>query len=295
MPADRAHRDVKVQGVRLRVAEAGEGPVVVLLHGLFMDHRTWDAVAGDLSREFRVVAPDLPGFGTSEKPPANRFRYDVDSFAEVIADLYAGLELGRAAVVGHALGGAVAIALAARHPELVSRLVLVDSMCFEAPLDLRRRIALLPVVGGFVLKQLWSRGTFRGLFKDAVLSGTGATFLEKVDRYYDAFNGPASRGSALATLRATHDTRAVVAQTARVTAPTLVVWGRNDRNFPPRLGRRLAHEIHGAGFELMDAGHSPHEECPEQFAAILLRFLRDERASGAWPLAAAKSLGTKRG
>lgn len=295
MPADRAHRDVKVQGVRLRVAEAGEGPVVVLLHGLFTDHRTWDSVIDELSGEFRVVAPDLPGFGTSEKPPANKFPYDVDSFSEVIADLYAGLELGRAAIVGHALGGAVAIALAARHPELVSRLVLVDSLCFEAPLDIRRRIALLPVVGGFVLKQLWSRATFRGVFKDTGRSGTGEALVKKVDRYYETFDDPASRGSALAALRATHDTRGVVAQMARVTAPTLVVWGRNDRSVPPRLGRRLAHQIHGAGFELMDAGHSPQEECPEQFSATLLRFLRDERASGSWPLAAAKSLGSKRG
>jgi pimeloyl-ACP methyl ester carboxylesterase len=289
MPADRTHRDVKVHGVRLRVVEAGDGPVVVLLHGLFMDHRTWDAIVGDLSREFRVVAPDLPGFGDSEKPPANKFPYDVDSFAEVVADLYAGLDLGRAAVVGHALGGAIAIALAARHPELVSRLVLVDSMCFETPLDLRMRIALLPFVGGFVLKQLWSRGTFRGLFRDAVLSGGNDALVEKVDRYYDAFNGPASRGSALATLRATHDTRAIVAQTARIDAPTLVVWGRNDRSLPPRLGRRLAHEIRGAGFELLDAAHAPHEELPDQFSSLLLRFLRDERASGAWPLVVSKT------
>lgn len=289
MPADRTHRDVKVQGVRLRVTECGEGPVVVLLHGLFMDHRTWDVVAGELAREFRVVAPDLPGFGDSEKPPASKFRYDVDAFAEVIADLYAGLDLGRAAVVGHALGGAVAIALAARHPELVSRLVLVDSLCFETPLDLRRRIALLPVVGGFVFKQLWSRGTFRGLFKDTVVSGADAGLLEKIDRYYDAFNGPASRGSALATLRATHDTRAVVAQTARIGAPTLVIWGRDDRSFPPRFGRRLAHQIHGAGFELMNAGHAPHEELPEEFSALVTRFLRHERASGAWPLFVTKT------
>src|ERR1041384_404909 len=289
MPADRAHRDVKVQGVRLRVSEGGDGPVVVLLPGLFMDHRTWDAIVGDLSREFRVVAPDLPGFGDSEKPPANKFPYDVDSFAEVVADLYAGLDLGRAAVVGHALGGAIAIALAARHPELVSRLVLVDSMCFDTPLDLRMRIALLPFVGGFVLKQLWSRGTFRGLFRDAVLSGGNDALVEKVDRYYDAFNGPASRGSARATLRATHDTRAIVAQTARIDAPTLVVWGRNDRSLPPRLGRRLAHEIRGAGFELLDAAHAPHEELPDQFSSLLLRFLRDERASGAWPLVVSKT------
>jgi pimeloyl-ACP methyl ester carboxylesterase len=284
MPTDRTQRDVKVQGVRLRVAVAGDGPVVVLLHGLFMDHRTWDPIIGDLSREFRVVAPDLPGFGDSEKPPASKFSYDIDAFAEVIADLYAGLDLSRAAVVGHALGGAVAIALAARHPELVSRLVLVDSMCFETPLDIRRRIALLPIVGGFVFKQLWSRGTFRGLFRDTVLSTSNGAMLEKIDGYYDAFNGPASRGSALATLRATSDTRGVVAQMARVAVPTLVVWGRNDRNFPSKLGRRLAHQIRGAGFELMDAGHTPHEERPEQFSALMLRFLRDERASGAFPL-----------
>lgn len=284
MPADRTHRDVKVQGVRLRVAVSGAGPVIVLLHGLFMDHRTWDAVIDDLSREFKVVAPDLPGFGDSEKPSPNRFPYDVDAFAEVVADLYAGLDLGRAAVVGHALGGAVAIALAARHPELVARLVLVDSVCFETPLDVRRRIALLPLVGGFVFKQFWSRGTFRGLFKETVLSASDASLVEKIDRYYDAFNDPASRGSALATLRATHDTRAVVAQMARVSVPTLVVWGRHDRSVPPRLGRRLAHQIRGAGFELMDAGHAPHEELPEQFSALVLRFLRDERASGAWPM-----------
>src|SRR5690349_3618784 len=226
MPADRTHRDVKVQGVRLRVAESGEGSVVVLLHALFIDHRTWDPVAAELSREYRVVAPDLPGFGASEKPPASKFHYDIDSFAEVVADLFAGLDLGRAAVVGHALGGAVALTLAARHPELVSRLVLVDSICFEAPAALRTRVALLPVVGGFVLKQMWGRSTFRAFFRGEVLSQGCDYPVERIDRYYDAFDDPASRGSALATLRGTVDTRTIDALTARTQAPTLVVWGR---------------------------------------------------------------------
>ncbi|HEX7670081.1 MAG TPA: alpha/beta fold hydrolase, partial [Polyangiaceae bacterium] len=115
------HRDVKANGVRLRVALSGDGSPVVMLHGLFMDHRTWDGVSGALAPMFRVVAPDFPGFGDSEKPSPSRFSYDVSAFAEVVADLYAGLDLGRAAVVGHDLGGAVAITLAARHPELVSR------------------------------------------------------------------------------------------------------------------------------------------------------------------------------
>src|SRR5689334_25405900 len=128
--AARLHRDVTASGVRLRVAEDGSGPPVVLLHGLFVDHSSWDGVIASLCSDFRLIAPDLPGFGESEKPPASRFPYGVDAFSEAICDLYAALEVGRAAVVGHALGGGVALALAARHPELVSRLVLIDALCY---------------------------------------------------------------------------------------------------------------------------------------------------------------------
>lgn len=274
------HRDVKANGVRLRVALSGAGSPVVMLHGLFMDHRTWEGASRSLASEFRVVAPDFPGFGDSEKPSASRFSYDVSAFAEVVADLYAGLDLGRAAVVGHDLGGAVAITLAARHPELVSRLVLVDCLCFDAPLDVRRRVALLPVVGGFVLKQLWGRSTFRAVLRDHPAPGREGLPVEKIDRYYDSFNAPSSRGSALATLRATIDTRSVAALTARIAVPTLVVWGRNDRTFPAGMGQRLSRQIRGAGFELMDAGHAPHEERPDDFSAIVTRFLRAERPAG---------------
>jgi len=100
------HRDIKANGVRLRVALSGTGPPVVLLHGLFTHHGTWDAVVDEMSSEFRLIALDFPGFGESEKPPESRFAYDVGAFAEVVADLFAGLDIGRAAVVGHALGGA---------------------------------------------------------------------------------------------------------------------------------------------------------------------------------------------
>jgi pimeloyl-ACP methyl ester carboxylesterase len=280
MSASRAHRDVKASGVRLRVAVAGQGAPVIFLHGLFVNHASWLPVRDALSNQFMTVAPDFPGFGESEKPPANRFAYSAEAFAETIADLYAGLDLGRAAVVGHALGGAVALALAAHHPELVSRLVLVDALCYEAPVDARRRIALIPVIGGFVFKQLWGRSTFRSFYRNLILSGSDAYSNSQLDEYYDAFNTPASRGSALATMRATSDTRAVAAHTGRISAPTLVVWGRHDRIYPARLGQRLAREIRGAGFQLMDTGHAPHEQHPEAFASILQRFLRAERPAG---------------
>jgi len=83
----------------------------------------------------------------------------------------------------------------------------------------------------------------------------------------------------LATLRATVDTRGVVAQTTRIHAPTLVIWGRHDRVWPPSFGQRLSREIRGSGFELLDAGHSPHEERPGEIVRLVQRFLNDERRS----------------
>lgn len=271
------HRDVTASGVRLRVAEAGTGAPVILIHGLFVDHTSWDLVMPELAEDFHVVAPDLPGFGASEKPPPSRFPYGIDAFAEAVADLYAGLQLGPAAVVGHALGGAVGLTLAARHPELVSKLVLIDALCYGSGTGRYGELALLPFVGGFMLKQLWGRGLFRRHFQGTVFGRTSSASAQRIDRYYEAFNAPAARSSALATLRASIDTRGVVAQTTRIQAPSLVIWGRHDRVWPASFGQRLAREIRGSGFELLDAGHSPQEECPAEVVRIVKRFLNDER------------------
>jgi len=267
-------RDVTASGVRVRVTERGEGAHVVLLHGLFVDGTSWDQVGAELARDFHVVVPDLPGFGASEKPSPTRFPYGVDAFVESVADLYAGLALGRAAVVGHGLGGAVALSLAARHPELVARLVLIDALCGPIRPGLHGRMALLPLLGGFVLKQLWSRSVFRSFFRERMLSPGANVGNDRIDAYYEAFSAPEARGSALATLRSISDTRPLAAQTVRIKAPTLVVWGRQDRIVSASFGQRLAREIRGAGFELLYAGHSPHEEQPERVAGIVSRFLR---------------------
>lgn len=272
-------RDIAAGGVRLRVIEHGTGSPVVFLHGVFFDHSTWAGVVRLLSRRFRTVAPDLPGFGASEKPTATRYSYSVSAFTEAVADLYAGLELGRSAVVGHALGGAVALTLAARHPELVSRLVLVDALCYPVAGHLRRRVLISPLVGDLLFKQLLGRTAFCTVIQRYLVSPRAPLPKERLDRYYAAFNTPAARGSALAALRATTDTRPLIAQTGKVQTPTLVVWGRRDRVYPAGFGQRLSREIRGAGFELLDTGHAPQEEQPEALAEVIDNFLHDGRPS----------------
>ena len=223
------------------------------------------------SRErFHVIAPDLPGFGESEKPNPARYAYGIEAFAEAIADLIAAFGVGRASVVGHAMGGAVAITLAATHPELVQRLVLVDSALL--PLPARASSAAcrsLPIVGGIVFKQLYGRALFRAISATTVFAPGADMPLERIDWHYDCFNSPSARESAYAVMRAILDTRPVVARLTRITAPTLVIWGRDDRIFPrDQMAPRLAREIPGAKLEIMDTGHSPHEEKPREFVAL---------------------------
>lgn len=274
---ERAHRDVLARGVRLRVAEDGTGAPVLYLHGLYLDHSTWRPLIRALGPDFHHVMPDLPGFGDSEKPPASRFAYDIGAFTDAIVDLYAGLALRRSIVVGHGLGGAVAIALAARHPELTSKLVLLDAAWHQPEPSWPTRVAAVPLLGGIVVKQLLGRVAFRTFFRRSLLAPNADLETARIDHYYDLFNTPAARGSALATLRRTADTRAISALTPRVETPTLVVWGRHDRICPAAFGQRLSREIRGARLELVDAGHCPQEERPEQVGAVIRRFLADER------------------
>lgn len=272
-------RDVTARGIRTRVVESGSerAPALVLVHGLFASHRSFEDILEDLGERFHVIAPDLPGFGESEKPGPARYAYDVEAFAESIADLIAAFDVGRAAVLGHALGGAVAITLAAEHPELVQRLVLEDALVYPYAPGFRQRLPLVPVVGGFVFKQLYGRRLFRSLFCDTYYRPGFEPALERVDWHYDAFNSPSARESAHTVMRATLDTRPVVARLSRIVAPTLVVWGREDRVFPVPSAPRLAREIPGAKLEIMDAGHAPHEERPRELSMLVTEFLEGKR------------------
>ncbi|HEY8090501.1 MAG TPA: alpha/beta fold hydrolase, partial [Polyangiaceae bacterium] len=116
-PGPRPHtvRDVAARGARIRFIEAGSGPPLLLVHDYLASRVAWDDVLPRLASRFHVIVPDLPGFGESEKPPPGRYRYDFEAFSESLVDLLAALGLGQVAVCGHALGGAVALTMAAAH------------------------------------------------------------------------------------------------------------------------------------------------------------------------------------
>jgi pimeloyl-ACP methyl ester carboxylesterase len=269
--------DVTAHSTRTRVVETGDGCPLLLLHGFLGTHRVFDDITEPLAEKFRVLSIDLPGFGDSEKPPPSRYNYGLESFAEVVADVISALRVGRSHLLGHGLGGAVALTLAAEHPEFVDHLVLVAPQIFPQRLSMLMRSFLSPVLGGILFKQVFGRSMFRGYFHKEVYGPGLAVPPDRIDQFYDSFNSPASRESAYAVLRASLDTRTSVARLTRVRAPTLVVWGRADTLVTPLDAPKLVRQIPNACMEFVDSGHSPQEEQPERFVSIVRKFLLDQR------------------
>lgn len=276
-------RDVSARGARIRFVEAGVEGVpatdptpLVLLHDGLASHETFLATMEHLSA-FRVIAPDLPGFGASEKPDPHRYAYGWDAFADSIADLVAGLGLGRVHVCGHAMGGGVALALAARHPALVHKLVLVDALVYPINEHFLERAGRVPLVGGLLWRQLMGHALFRTYVEGSVYAGCTEVPAGRVDALFASFNAPAARQAAHATIVAKADTRPLVARLPRVNAESLVVWGRDDRLAPVEHGRRLARALKGR-FEVLECGRCPPDEEPAAFAAVVASFLQSAKS-----------------
>lgn len=274
------YRDVKASGIRLRVTDVGSGPCLLLLHTLFVDRTCWHRVVEELASSFRVIAPDLPGCGESEKPGTGRFSYSVAAMTDVVTALYAGLGLGPACLVGHGLGGAIAIDLANRFPELVSRQMLLDTWCYPTRPDPTLRVANVPIVGSVVFKQLFGRGALKAHFRDRLTAGGEPLSAGRFEHYYTQFNAPSARNSALAIMRHTRDLRYTRAALSRVTVPSLVVWGRNDALCSPSEGKEVARQIRGCGFELLEAGHLVPEQRPNELVEVIAKFGTSQRAVG---------------
>jgi pimeloyl-ACP methyl ester carboxylesterase len=275
----RTVRDVNARGVRTRALTAGnpKKPALVLVHDFLVSHLEWEEIIDPLAERFHVVAPDLPGFGASEKPDPARYAYTIEALSEAVVDVIAALGVGRASILGHGLGGAIAITIAAQHAELVQRIVLEDALCYAPPRRLAPQLSLVPVLGGIFFKQFYTRAMFRSYFQRLVFGPRGVVPLPLVDRHYELLSTPNARESAHAVMHAMFETRPVVARLGRIQTPALVVWGHDDRLLPVAHGQRLAHEIAGAKLQILDAGHSPHEEAPAQFVEHVTAFLLGRR------------------
>jgi len=266
--------DVLLRGVRVRYGEIGSGPPLVLIHGFLVSHKEWLPMVPLLAKQFRLILPDLPGFGASEKRAGDGYAYTREAFAETIADLMSAVGLTRAHICGHSMGGGIALTLAADRPELVDRLCVIDSMSYEFDAPMKGKLPQLPVIGPIIFKKLYGRSLMRDYFKNDVWSGHPGIDLRQVDAYYDDFDPREARDAAYTCLLRTIDVKSLVPKIARVRAKPLAVGGDDDRIIPLALGQRLAREIPGARLRIVPhSGHAPNEEHAASTAAHVIGHL----------------------
>lgn len=254
--------------------------MLLLVHGIGDSSETWREVIPLLARRHTVIAPDLLGHGQSDKPRAD---YSLGSFANGLRDLLVLLGHHSATVVGHSLGGGVALQFAYQYPERCDRLVLVCSGGLGAEVSPILRIASLPGASGAIFASvqpavrrpvlLAARACTRvGLLDDCDVQELRTVWASLRDR--------STRAAFLRTLRSVVDLRGQsVDSRDRLyltrNLPTMLVWGGRDPILPVSHARGVAAELPDVVLEVLDhAGHIPHRNDPARFAQVVQAFVQ---------------------
>jgi pimeloyl-ACP methyl ester carboxylesterase len=270
--------EMTLHGHRVSYRRGGSGPALLLLHGITNSSQTWEGVAPRLVERFTLIAPDLLGHGESATP---RGDYSLGAHASGARDVMTALGIERATVVGHSLGGGIAMQFAYQFPERCERLVLVSSGGLGREVHLLLRAAALPGAD-YVLPFLTSAGlvgvgrSVGGLLKRLPV-GPGED-VEVLARGFASLNSAGARQAFLHTVRAVIEPggQRVSAQDRLQLAallPTLIVWGERDSIIPVAHGAAAHEAMPGSRFEVFPgAGHMPHDADPERFAELLTEF-----------------------
>jgi pimeloyl-ACP methyl ester carboxylesterase len=246
-----------VYGQNIHYIEAGEGPAVILLHGLGGSKEHWGANFAALASKYHVYALDQLGFGHSDKPLTD---YKIATWTDFLQGFMQSQNIPKATVVGNSLGGWIALDFTATHPEMVDKLVLVDAagLAGEIPIDLLHPSSmaawrtLLELI--FYDKKIVTDDVVRQAFTDRLRNNDGYT----IERTLAGFARPQFEDDKLKSIH----------------APTLVVWGRNDGLISVDHAEKFGSGIPGAEVVVFEqCGHVPQIEKPEEFNRALLEFL----------------------
>lgn len=276
---DFAAWQIELHGHRVIYHMVGSGPPVVLIHGMLNSSRHWRSVALRLAERHTVIAPDLIGHGGSATP---RGDYSLGAHASSIRDLLAVLGVERATIVGHSLGGGVAMQFFYQFPQRTERLVLISSGGLGHEVSPLLRTASLP--GASLLAALATQPRLLSALHDAgerlrARGSRRAVYLQALVRALRPLEQPGARKAFLHTLRAVIDVQGQrVSATDRLyllaDMPTLIVWGERDNTIPLAHGLAAQQAAPGVCFEsLPGAAHFPHLEDPGALAEVLLDFL----------------------
>jgi pimeloyl-ACP methyl ester carboxylesterase len=247
-----------VYGQNIRYIEAGQGPAVILLHGLGSVKEIWSANIGALSAKYHVYAPDQIGFGHSDKP---LLEYKIVTFVDFLQAFMQSQNINKATLVGNSLGGWIAIDFAAQHPELVDKLVLVDSA--GLPWGKAPAVDLNPASLADMRTLLDSIFYDKKMVTEQFVLQAFTNHVRNNDAY-----------TIQRTLAGFAQNQFEDGKLSSIHAPTLVVWGREDELILVSSGEKLREAIPQAKLVIFEhCGHIPQLEKPAEFNQALIDFL----------------------
>lgn len=261
---------IDVAGAHAHVRDQGNSDDVplVLIHGSGGSLHVWEGWAYELRSKRRVISVDLPGHGLTGAWP--RGAYTVEAYADFIEALLDTLKVERVALAGHSLGGAVAWTFAARWPDRITQIILVDAAGENREAALPTRVARLPIVGdiGIHFKpEIWVRRKLGQAYADPAMVTD-----ERVKRTAELQRFPGNREATLQRARTQEPLDPTPLK--KLVVPTLILWGAKDRWVPVSDAFRFENDIKGSKVEIFEKlGHDPMEEDPKATAAAVDAFL----------------------
>jgi pimeloyl-ACP methyl ester carboxylesterase len=277
--------DVKyldLHGDRVAYRDEGSGEVLLLIHGMAGSSDAWRELIPRLAKTYRVVAPDLLGHGQSTKP---RGDYSLGAFAVSLRDLLDELGIAQATIVGHSLGGGVAMQFLYQHPDYCERLILISSGGLGSDVGFILRLLSAPGAE-FVLpiiapSPILKAGNKIGSWFTS--SGMRNPRASEIWRAYSSFSDRPTRDAFLRTLRSVVDYRGQAVSAlnklhVRSELPTLAIWGEDDQIIPVDHGHAAMAARPGGRLEVLPGvGHFAHVEAPNEVADIIDDFIRTTR------------------
>lgn len=263
---------LELDGTRVRYVDVGEGPPVVLLHGFASSIENWITVMPKLVKDHRVIAIDLRGFGWTDRPVAD---YSPKAQAQLLKALLDERKVGKVALVAHSWGSSVALAFALEYPDQVDRIALYDAWVYDSQLPsmfhMARAKGLGEILFGLFYSERYEERLTLGFYDPEVVT------QQLVDDVELAFERPGTRAAALEAVRGMRFDE-MEQKYRTITAPTLLLWGREDLVTPVSIGEKLVRQLPNAKLNVYPrCGHFPMIEAVSESTRDLGVFLGSGR------------------
>ena len=276
-------RYIKVNSIRTRYLAEGEGSPVILIHGWGGSASGWLPSFGAIATQHRVCAMDLLNHGLTGQLESRSL--ETVDLAKFVNDLMAELRIKRAHIVGHSMGGAIALQLAVNFPERIVKLVLVDSIGLGKEVDKSARVASLPLVGECWASLAYTNSIAKyGRELRASAQNPASITDELIEHLYRVERTPEHARMVLRVFRLWFDWTGqkksayapIVRMLPSIANPTLIIWGRQDATVPVSHGEFAAESMPNAHLQVIDnCAHVPMFEQPEVFNRLVLEFLKE--------------------